>query len=41
MKVERSDGNLAFHPYFDIRHNQNGRVVSNAHRQQFTREGTP
>lgn len=41
MKVERSDGMLGIHPYFDIRHNQDGRVVSFARRPHFTSKGTP
>ena len=38
MKVEKSGGMLGFHPYFDIRHNQEAKAVSSASRPRFTRK---
>jgi len=36
MKTQRGDGILGFHPYFDIRHYQDGRAVSSNLQPQFT-----
>jgi hypothetical protein len=39
MGTHRGDGILGFHPYFDIRHDQDGRVVSSRCRPFFTPQG--
>ena len=36
METQRADGTLGFHPYFHIRHDQHGRVVSCTRRSHFT-----
>ena len=36
METQRGDGILGFYPYFDIRHNQDGRVVSSKLQPHFT-----
>jgi hypothetical protein len=36
METQKRDGILGFHPYFDIRHNCDSRVVSCTRRPQFT-----
>jgi hypothetical protein len=35
MKTQTGEGIVAFHPYFDIWHTQDGRVVSSTHRSNF------
>ena len=35
-RLKRGDGMLTFHPYFDIRHNNDGEVVSCTRRPHFT-----
>jgi hypothetical protein len=41
MKTQKRDGMLGFHPYLDIRHNQDGRVASSKRRLHFTRKKIP
>ena len=41
MKKQRCDRMLGFHPYFDILHNQDGRVVSSTHLPHFAPKKIP
>jgi hypothetical protein len=41
METPTVHGMFGFHPYFDIRHNKHGRVVSCKRRQQFTPKEIP
>ena len=41
MKTQRRDGILGFHPYFDIRHNQDYRTFSCTLHLYFTLEEIP
>lgn len=36
METQEEDGSLGFHPFLDIWHNYDGRVVSSTHRPVFT-----
>jgi len=41
MKTQRGDENLGCHPYFDIRHNLDGKSVSSMHWSHFTPKKIP
>ena len=41
MEIQRREEMLSFHLYFDIRHNQDGRVVSSTGRPLFTLKEIP
>ena len=41
MKIQRGNGKLGFHPYFDIRHKYNGRFVRSTRRPHFTPKEIP
>jgi hypothetical protein len=41
MKTQRKDGMLGFHPYFDIWHDFDSRVVSSTCQPHFTLQEVP
>jgi len=41
MKIQKGDGMLGFHPYFDIRYYAGGRVVSSTLLPHFTPKTIP
>ena len=41
MEIQRGNRKLGFHPYFDIRHNQDARLLSSRRRPHFTPKEIP